>query len=842
MAELRVDTESMTQQKNDEELFAAAPIVASVEPIRSYRLLQEIGEGGCGIAYLAEQLAPIKRQVAIKVIKPGMDTGAVVARFEAERQLLALMDHPNVAKVFDAGSTAAGRPYFVMELVRGIDITQHCNLMCLSIAERLKLFVQVCQAIQHAHHKGVLHRDIKPSNVLVSMHDGVPLVKVIDFGIARATQGPLGEYTCHTAFDQFLGTPAYISPEQTELTQRHVDTRSDIYSLGVLLYELLTGCTPLDTRELLRSSLDEMRRRIREQEPPTPSTRLKSMRRPSKELRGDLDWIVMRCLEKEPVRRYQSVGDVISDLRRYLSHEPIEARPPGALYLLRKFVRRNRAACGTLLALAAFLVALVVNLSIQGERVAAERDRTEQEGKRAQQTAEFIFDTLSNTEPFDDASTGRPEIAQELLDRTGRWLLQDQSQDVEIRSRLLESVGRAYRRREQFPEAIPFLRKALEVRKTLSGGTGDATSVSILVQLAICLRSLGDLAGAQQMLDDGSALVRVLGQEHSMLYAQVLTNHGRVQLISGRPDAANAHYDAALALIRDLRGPRDVEIAAVLVEQVAVFTWQDRMQEAEHAARMAVDIYNASYPKLHPDRLAADIRLAEALRLRSKFAEASALFAEALAATRKLFGENSGRATYILDSMAKIRWAQGRLVEAESLVRQAIVMQSEVYGLHHASTGYSRTALAAIQIARHEYVKAESELRAALAVFASALPPDHPYVSSAEYYLGEVMLATHRPKDAERYFESAMNRSQRADEPAWRVARSATGLGEALYRQGRADEAEPYLIDSYRVLAADRNADEGPRAASRERIVRFYTEQAQHDRLPPSTTIRTGRT
>ena len=324
----------MTQQTNDEDLFAAALIMPSaergsfltracaddsaalsrltglldacddaadfvrsaplvtqtaLEEIRSYRLLRELGEGGCGIAYLAEQLQPVERQVAIKVIKPGMDTKSVVARFEAERQLLALMDHPNVARVFDAGSTAAGRPYFVMELVRGISITEYCDFMRLSTAERLQLCIQVCHAIQHAHHKGVMHRDIKPSNVLVTMHDDLPLVKVIDFGIAKATQGPLSEQTHHTALEQFIGTPAYISPEQTELSQRNVDTRSDIYSLGVLLYELLTGCTPLDTEELMRSSAEELRRRVREDEPPTPSARLRASQRSAKEIRGDLD-------------------------------------------------------------------------------------------------------------------------------------------------------------------------------------------------------------------------------------------------------------------------------------------------------------------------------------------------------------------------------------------------------------------------------------------------------------------------------------------------------------------------------------------------------------------------
>jgi serine/threonine protein kinase len=266
-----------------------------------------------------------------------------------------------------------------MELVRGIRITEYCDQVRLSIAERLHLFTQVCQAIQHAHHKGVMHRDIKPSNVLVTMHDGLPVAKVIDFGIAKATQGPLSEQTLHTAIDQFIGTPAYISPEQTDLSQRNVDTRSDVYSLGVLLYELLTGHTPLDTQELLQSSPEEMRRRVREEEPLTPSARLKSLRRSAKEVQGDLDWIVMRCLEKEPGRRYQTVNDLLLDIQRHLRHETVDARPPDIVYTLRKFARRNRTMFVAMLAAAVFVIAFAVNTSIQAGRVAAERERVEEE-------------------------------------------------------------------------------------------------------------------------------------------------------------------------------------------------------------------------------------------------------------------------------------------------------------------------------------------------------------------------------------------------------------------------------------------------------------------------------
>ena len=670
--------------------------------IGRYKLLQQIGEGGCGVVYMAEQEEPVRRRVALKVIKLGMDTRQVIARFEAERQALAMMDHPNIAKVLDAGATQTGRPYFVMELVRGIKITDYCDEKRLSTGARLELFIQVCHAIQHAHQKGVIHRDIKPSNILVTINDGVAVPKVIDFGIAKATNGQqLTDKTIFTAFEQFIGTPAYMSPEQTLLTSLDIDTRSDIYALGVLLYELLTGKTPFDSNQLLAIGLDEMRRTIREQEPERPSTCLSTLSHEElsttaqrrgleapnlvSQLRGDLDWIVMKCLEKDRRLRYETANDLAMDIRRHLRSEPVLAFPPSAAYRFRKSVRRNKVAFAAAVGVTA---ALMVGLSIaswslmQERRARREQSRLRQVAERektgAQQISQFFKDMLRSVGP--SVALGRDTaLLREILENTATGISRHLPQDPEIEAALRNTIGEVFFDLGDYQKAERMHRVALQIRRQIRPQDNISTTES-LHNLAKTLLALSKLSDAESCEREALKLRRAsFGEEHREVAASI-SMLGKILFSQGKRAEAESTHRAALAMRLRLFGPKDRTVADSLGDLAAVLAAQSRLSEAESTYCESLSIIREAVGEAHPDLIPTLASLAGVLIQQEKLEQGEGLYREILSLTRQFLGEAHPRTDECVKRLITVLRNQHKLVETEALCRQDLALAEQQWG------------------------------------------------------------------------------------------------------------------------------------------------------------------
>jgi Tfp pilus assembly protein PilF len=788
--------------------------------IGRYKLLEQIGEGGCGVVYVAEQDQPVRRRVALKVIKLGMDTRQVIARFEAERQALALMDHPNIAKVLDGGATETGRPFFVMELVKGVPITRYCDENRLSTQDRLKLFIQVCQAIQHAHQKGIIHRDIKPSNILVADHDGVGAPKVIDFGIAKATTDqPLTDKTLYTAIEQFIGTPAYMSPEQAKLSGLDIDTRSDIYSLGVLLYELLTGRTPFDVRRLIDGGLDEIRRIIREEEPPRPSTRLSTLEAAEQTtiarcrqseppklvhlVRGDLDWIVMKTLEKDRNRRYETANGLAMDLRRFLEGEPIFARPPSGLYRCRKLVQRNKlvfAAAGAvavalLLGLSSSTWLLIRERAAHRRSVAAElaqgqlRRRAEAEAAKSGQIAQFLKDMLRGVGP--SRAKGRDTaMLREILDQTAKRVATTLTNDLAVQAELLDVVGRVYTQLGDYREAEIRLRQALEARERLGNGETPDFAAS-LHDLADALRYAGKLKEAEAAQLQALALERKLfGPEHAEV-ASSLNNLALILRAEGKLGEAESSFREVLAMQRRLFGEEHEKIATVLNNLAGTLGAQNRFVEAETTFRQALAMRRKLLGPEHGDVASSLNDLATVLSSQDRLTEAADLLVEALAMRKKLLGDNHSEVAATLVNLATVRSRQERPAEAEKALREALAIQKKTFGADSWRLAYALNNLGSLLHTERKLEEAGEAYKEAARVLNRQFTNGHPILAVVLTSHAAVLSDQANFEEAEQLARQALTvQTKLSGKEHLYTANSLATLSRILTEEGKLPEAQ----------------------------------------------------
>lgn len=761
-------------------LFHAAstvdlPLADGLGPkIGPYRILQLLGEGGFGSVYMAEQSEPIRRRVALKVVKAGMDTRQVIARFEQERQALAMMDHPAIAQVLDAGATDTGRPYFVMELVRGEPVTEYCDKHNLAVAARLELFAEICSAVQHAHTKGIIHRDLKPSNILVAFEDGRARAKVIDFGIAKATAGNLTDKTLYTEHRALVGTPEYMSPEQAE-GSLDIDTRTDVYALGVLLYELLTGTTPFDSRSLRSAAFGEIQRILREVEPPRPSTRLSQSvetldavaahrdtepKKLSSQLRGELDWIVMKALEKDRQRRYETASGLAMDIQRFLAGEPVSAAPPSAAYRFRKFVRRHRAAVAATTLVAASLIAAVVGISRQAKVARAQRDK-------AERVADFMAEMLRGVEPGVARGRDTTMLTEMMSAAAAKIERGELARAPEAELALRGTIGAAFRELALYDESAKMLAPAVPLARSLHPGDAAETAEAV-----------GDLA---QLLNDRGELA-----------------------------AAEPLYREALAMDQRLFRGDSPRVATDLNNLSSLLADKGDLAAAEPLARQALEMRRRLYPQDHEELAESLNNLASLENSRGDADGAVALFREALAMSRRLYPGDHPRVAGGLNNLSVVLKNSGDLAGAEPLARETLEMRRRLFPGDHPYVATGLNNLALILQERGDLVAPEALFRESLAMRRRLYPEGHVSIATDLNNLAGLLLARNEPAGAEAlYRESAELYERTQGAGFWRTGIARLGLGRSLTALGRFAAAEQELSGAEKILASAQGVPAG---------------------------------
>jgi tetratricopeptide (TPR) repeat protein len=857
---------------------AMSPEETSGTVIGRYHLLQKIGEGGMGEVWLAEQKEPVRRRVALKLIKAGMDTREVVARFESERQALALMDHPAIAKVLDAGSTPQGAPYFVMEYVAGVPITTYCDNHRLSTRDRLELFMHVCEGVQHAHQKAIIHRDLKPTNILVTAVDGHPAPKIIDFGVAKALTQKLTADTMFTRVGAMIGTPEYMSPEQALSSGEDIDTRTDVYSLGIIFYELLAGVHPIDLRKV---AFEEFLRRLREDDPPKLSTKFRAQDPATstdlarkrhteppalvKQMRGDLDSIALKALEKDRARRYGSPSDFALDIARYLNNEPVLAVPPSMAYRTRKFARRYRVALITACAFALVLIAAAV-ISIR------QSIRANREAAVAQAVNDFLQnDVLAQASASKQAGPSAkpdPDLkVRTALDRAAQRITGKFDRQPEVEASIRDTMGQTYMDLGLYPEARKQLERALDLHRRLLGAENPKTikTMSRLGRTAMLqgkypeaetllgqameierrvlgpahpdtLYSMNNLANVYysqgkypqaEALDSQTLEIRrrVLGPEHPDTLSS-MNNLASVYYSQGKYPQAEALDSQTLEMMRRVLGPEHPETLTTMVNLANVYSSQGKYPQAEALDSQTLEIQRRVLGPEHPDTLTMMNSLAADYSSQGKYAQAEALFSQTLEIQRRVLGPEHPETLGSMGNLADVYDYQGKYAQAEALYSQTLGIARRVLGPEHPNTLGFLTDFASMYQHQGKYALAQTYAAQALAGRRHALGPEHPDTMASAADLALAYISQGKFAESEPLAREAMEFNRKKQPDDWQGFRAETLLGASLAGQKKYVDAEPLLLEGYQGMVARKDKIEVANwyhlDRAREWIVQLY--------------------